>query len=625
MTTPDDLGLDTPTGSDLIAEGDDNISRNALVLAQLYDELRDDIAEADPFKGAVPNGSNIDTFRGGANRGYWNISTNNNAETMTGLPEPVAGVLHVLAATGHTSTTGVTTQIYAPYTFGATDPRLWVRTSADAVAGTFTPWVDVSYRPPTVTPWGRGVIPLNSDLNDMRGVDYAGAWAVNSNTQAQSHTNYPSGYAGTVEIVVAGSITTQTVRPYAWDNPNRPQVFVRTVSNITGPVWTPWVDIAAQTSGGGGGDSLPGHDVARGTAIRRRGGTIGTGGRAVVALRYDHGTANFRDKVLPLLRQHGLPSSICFNSRRWHLAEHDGLTGADVEPWCLEDGIEVWNHSATHQDSTGEAAIFDNIVTGLAELRAQFPLVAIDGWMPPGVTSTNPDGAFDGLNNGSTDEHWRAWAGQLILAHHGFATGYLPGTVWPADGQPIIGLRHHGIDQGTLSGVQDAVGEAIATGGRIEIFLHPSVVDTAGFITAATLASILAWIADQRDAGAIEVLTVGGLMVADSRADHRDDMLPPMGSAANLSASEPWTRQAPLTRRPMVRGGVRRIEVDIEATIAGTVTIEVEGCGTKTLTLPAGRHVLARHVTIPLNASRCWVQVTPSVAATVHQIAAKAA
>jgi hypothetical protein len=343
--------------------------------------------------------------------------------------------------------------------------------------------------------------------------------------------------------------------------------------------------------------------------------------------------------MLPKLPQHNLPSSICANSANWHRTENNGHTAATVQPWLLEDGVELWNHSRTHADVTGTAAIRDEVVTGLAELRDQFPKVAIDGWMPPGPTPLNPDvGMYDGYGNGSTDAQHDTYAGQLILANHGMATGYRAGNVLTLDGQPTIGARHYTWDSASLTNVQTRVQDAIAHRGGIILMLHPSLVDTAGYVTTATVSSVLSWVAAQRDAGLIEVMTVGGLLHADRDAltttltadtidvaPARHDLLPPLAAPVAVAAGATTTHTATADAWAYALGGVRRIDVEVETAAAGTVTVAVEGAGSRTLTIPAaGRRVLSRHVTIPTDATRCHVTVTSSVAATVHDISALA-
>jgi peptidoglycan/xylan/chitin deacetylase (PgdA/CDA1 family) len=481
--------------------------------------------------------------------------------------------------------------------------------------------------------WGEAELAADTDLNTVLDPGY---YPVTTTAVAESLVNAPRGastYPGTLEVMrTPNGILIQRFTEYA----SALRVWVRSTQSVTNNTMTPWRSLAFADEASG--VSSAGHTVRAQSARNRRGGVIGTGGKPVVALRFDHGWGNFGDIVLPLLRQHNLPASICANPRNWHRTENNGLTAADVEPWLVEDGVELWNHGATHNDATGQAAIYDEIVTSLAELRTQFPRVAIDGWMPPGPAAINPEvGVYDGYGNGSTDAQHDTYAGQIILAHHGMATGYRAGNVLPLDGRPTVGARHYTWDSASLANVQSRVNEAIDHRGGVILMLHPSLIGDTG-PSAALVADVLGWIAAQRDAGTIEVMTVGGLLHADRDATTttlttdtvdvapaRHDLLPALSAPVTLAAAASTTHSATADAWAYALGGVRRIDVELETTAAGSLTVAVEGAGTKTLTIPAaGRHVLSRHVTIPADATRCHVTVTPSVAATVHDVSALA-
>lgn len=62
----------------------------------------------------------------------------------------------------------------------------------------------------------------------------------------------------------------------------------------------------------------PPRDVLRSQLLARKGGVIGTGGRAVVALRFDDAPFAFRHKILPLLVSRGLPYTRVTTSYKIH-------------------------------------------------------------------------------------------------------------------------------------------------------------------------------------------------------------------------------------------------------------------------------------------------------------------
>ena len=109
MTTPSELGLVTPTGQDWTRDGDNAITTNAQVVAEVYDELK----ALDTWRGAVPNGTNLDHMAGRTWRGDWGVgedSTGTQISSLVNLPEVIQGVLSV-----KTTNTGFSVQIYEPY------------------------------------------------------------------------------------------------------------------------------------------------------------------------------------------------------------------------------------------------------------------------------------------------------------------------------------------------------------------------------------------------------------------------------------------------------------------------------------------------------------------------------
>lgn len=244
------------------------------------------------------------------------------------------------------------------------------------------------------------------------------------------------------------------------------------------------------------------------------GGTIYTHGRGAVALRFDHGLGNFRDLVLPLLRKHSLPFALALNSRNWDRAENGGVTQATVRDWVTNDRAEIWNHGATHGNATTEEDLRDEIVTGLAELKAQIPNANIDGWMVPGVGTPG----YDGFNAGTTPEaFYNTVSGRLILENHAVSSGYFPGTARRVlDGTIRQGQNHYTLDARTLADAKGQIDAAQKEGTGLQLMLHPSVMNADGNITTAVLGQIFAYIAAERDAGRLVVLSPYQMMLADS-------------------------------------------------------------------------------------------------------------
>ena len=274
--------------------------------------------------------------------------------------------------------------------------------------------------------------------------------------------------------------------------------------------------------------------------LSARGGAIGTSGVAAVALRFDHGLANFKNTILPLLTARQLPASLAINPSpdNMALAENTGVTWADVADWTMEKGIEVWNHSFTHAESVGADAIYRNIATDpLAVFATELPNSTIEGFVVPGGTAD-----WEGWTPTNTPEHFgsKYVAGRAVLGNHALCTGHLGGAIWSLSGDVINGRRHFGADTETSVNVISMITRTQLVKGGLTIMMHPSLLNSSGMSTA-TLTAILDHIVAERDAGRLVVLTMSGLMGADVKSSYRNNIIAP------FSANTPWTLQTNYT------------------------------------------------------------------------------
>ncbi|MEX3600480.1 polysaccharide deacetylase family protein [Kocuria carniphila] len=244
----------------------------------------------------------------------------------------------------------------------------------------------------------------------------------------------------------------------------------------------------------------------------RRRPVVKTGGKPVLALRFDHGLANFNTMVVQHLKRLDLPAAICLNAGDWARTENNGVTKEMVNTWVGEGWLEIWNHALNHVDITDPAKFQEQIVTGLKQLRADLPAATIDGFMPVG------SGPYIDFNGGNTVESWWSTdAGRLILQHHAVASGYIPGTVYRVlDGQPRQGQGHFTVDTMTLDDMQVRVEGAYSPVRGVQLMLHPSRLDTTGYLTSADYVAFLEWVAAERDAGRLVVLGAYDMLRADA-------------------------------------------------------------------------------------------------------------
>ncbi|AXH44405.1 tail protein [Arthrobacter phage Kumotta] len=273
---------------------------------------------------------------------------------------------------------------------------------------------------------------------------------------------------------------------------------------------------------------------------RRRGGVIGTDGKAVVSLRFDHGLNNFASIVVPLLRKYSLPALQAMNAREINSTLNGPRDWAECIGWWANDGIEFSNHTATHDSAgtagtpEGRANAYDEIVNGLAELKANLGnQFQPEIFTPAGGVTVGEKALFDG---GKTSEaFWNTYYGQLVMQHHPATHGYVGGSMLPLPQDMGIGQTIIGMDSNTAAGLKASVDDAVRFGAAVQFMGHPSEINKAGgYITTEQYEEFFAYVAQLRDQGKLEVLTATGLLLADPTSKHRHNFLAPYGWASGM-------------------------------------------------------------------------------------------
>lgn len=320
-----------------------------------------------------------------------------------------------------------------------------------------------------------------------------------------------------------------------------------------------------------------------------------------MALRFDHNMTAFQSTVLPELVARALPASQCHFVNE--MSPQPGYTGdtstgsswGQVEANAIMHGVEVWSHGWSHTDASGTDALRHEFVESRAELERVMPLVEVTGLMVPGVLGTK----FDGFSSAMSDP--AAWtkyeAGRIIAATYASCDGH--GGILSAPGVPL-GWQSLTIDTATSSA--SAIGvlnEAADTATGAVIMVHPRTVG--GSLSLSTLREILDHIVALRDAGRIEVLTVGGLAVADPGSTWRHDLGRPL-STYTLGKGWAVTGDA-LTGTGPTGGAVAAINISRSAWVMGhprEAWATVTGAGTVSLTVQdvAGSPALDRTVSM---------------------------
>ncbi|MHC6176250.1 pyocin knob domain-containing protein [Glutamicibacter sp. X7] len=572
-----------------------------------------DSLEATKFvRGTMPLGTNVNNLRV---PGLYIVPSQTYAESMVNLPVVYPGVFLVYAY--NDSSVIVAKQTYT--TYGNARGEEYVRVSTGST--TWRGWEDKGA--------DYGIAPAGLDL-DTLGQGKIGVQAPNHTTIVNGP---PGAGPGIIMTDVSRQFTIMKVQRYYEYGGTGGQgglVWVRTSDSFT--TYGPWKDITA-TGGGTGIDYAVenpwANEQRKQWFIRRRGGFIGTGGMAAVAIRIDHGAVNMRDLVLNELVARSLPWGMAINpaQSRLDLPENAGVTWSDYNDWARIKGMEPWNHSYSHSNAETTSAFMQQIVGGRDLLQQNMPSSAIEGWMVPGV------GAGGYLGQSSTnqiDSFFAYEAGRIIMSSHAVSSGYGGGDIRPQVGALVDGQDHYGLDGATDASVVVAmIQQAQDTGGLVQLFLHPSQIGLTDKTTVSVLNQVWDYLAAERDAGRLMILSPSGLLLADPSKESRANLLrfsdfqPLAGRvwSTTWENTTGWTQGAggvststggvltqlvPEHAIKHARGALYEVIAEVSSTggaMARIGSTTLAGA-TKDITVPAGQTLTIRqHVTIPLDSS----------------------
>lgn len=433
--------------------------------------------------------------------------------------------------------------------------------------------------------WGRidnavQVLVSSDDIDDLTD----GTYTPISNTAATA-LGLPSANVGPLTQYSQGGNRQQTWTPISSD----PRIYIR--SRISGN-WTAWSVI---TPGGGGGGASGGgveREMRLAQANARRGGVYGTNSVAVFALMFDHGTNNFIAKVLPLLKKYNFPCGLGLNSRMYEssylfASSDDQTTFAQIQTEALRNGVTIWNHGQKH--NAGGAT---EIIGGRDELTASLPKITIENWLHTGT--------YGDFESGSDfPKYWENTIGSTIMNGHAYLTGDIQEPIKPLSGQPKPGYDGTWVDSGqsALDILKSQIQDAQKTGGGVMMRQHPMYLDSGSYLSTTQLDTFLGWVAGERDAGRLLVLTPDLLNLADAGRSERRNLLDGAGGAGTQS------RTVDLVRNALACGSVNEIQSTVKVTGAGTVILKATTSGlskTATINVPSGAWVDVRtFFTIP--------------------------
>lgn len=410
---------------------------------------------------------------------------------------------------------------------------------------------------------------LGDDLDDYRDEQHEGTWWIYNTSEAVTIENRPPFTGGfNLEVRRIFAVVWQIAHP-AGEAPQR-TIMARKYTLLGGAQWSDWFPYAGEgASGGGSTDSymVPHrHDMLKNRNRLGHGGTIGVGGKVAVGLSFDHGFAKYRDILLPHLIRLGLPHAVAVNTSILGSGESEGVTYSHLQDWAINHGVVLANHGRSHADATTEEGIHDMLIGSLDLLHEHCPKTIVDTMIAPGTSGTG----FNGFNNGMDDytKWWTHPAGRIMIDYHASVTAGLHGMALPLDGDPVQSMDRVGFDYGShASVIQNRVTALQGTGMGIQIFNHPSLIDKTGYTTSTRVVQFLEWLAAERDAGRVEVLSSSAFAWAVSGTEKRHDLIAGMtwsGEAVTVPLTPLWD---------WARGYQRQLSVTCSTAADVTLTV----------------------------------------------------
>ena len=373
-----------------------------------------------------------------------------------------------------------------------------------------------------------------------------------------------------------------------------PEIWIAQTNGSGG--WSRWARITSATSSTFGDGALAREAIVS-HGLHKRGGVIGTAGKGAVALRFSHHTKFFEEKIVPLLKKYRLPWAQVINPGN-HGTGNDTMTWENLTREVHETGGEIWDHGQTHSNFTTEEEADYELGTSLEDLRAAMPSVHIDCFAAYG------SGDMMGMKGWDTPEKFATYGGKILLSKYFIVNGLFPGQVRRSNAQSFIGAPYAPLDNMSLAQVRGRVNAARDTQGAVMFMLHPNYLDQEGRMTTAQLDEALGYIASERDAGRIRVLSTAGQILADSSAEEQN--LLQTGAAGELSGT--WSESV----SSLVSAASNGLPHEAESWVKGTgeVTLKI------VVNSPTRPLSIEHTVTLSGESQRLGVPITPPLDAT---------
>lgn len=562
----DSISFVAAEGMTSLVEAVLNATPGGAVIGQMLALGREEIAAAlsrisgDPRwrRGSLDSSTVLNNFASEADQGIWAVTSAATAKSLK-LPVESAGALTVVWLAG--AGTPYAIQMWEPLTTG----ERWVRTNQSYG---WSAWknrvadVDAKLANNAV----RFIAQAATADSDFSKLGKVGQWRVPTAELAASIPGLPEDASqGILTAYSTTGSTTATIRVYQGLDG---RVWAQGL-NVATSSYLPWSELGAGGAASGGAVPLTAR-ARREQLIQSRGGRIGTGGKGVVAFRFDHNLRAFEDTILPMLEARGLPASMAHFVDEMNpnpTYSRDDSTGSNWSTVAshFTRGVEVWSHGWSHTDAADRKSMYKEIVESRAELEKQVPSADVQGWLQPGLEGTKYGGLGEVFSQ--PEKHASTYAGALIEATYGAHDR--SGTTFTPLGSKTFGCLW--IDSATSPDATiAAIDQAASLGMGIVIAMHPSQLGKG--ISSGTFTAILDHIVGLREAGKLEVLTLAGMSVADPSTTWRHTITPEL-SAWSGSATTKMTTAVSVTAHEYMRGSAREVVADVSG--VGTVTLTV--------------------------------------------------
>lgn len=279
-------------------------------------------------------------------------------------------------------------------------------------------------------------------------------------------------------------------------------------------------------------------------AQRGKGGVVGTGGKAAVSFRIDHGVQQWLDVIWPMFKARGIPASLgVVTSAIGNPAfsyEGTSYTWAQLRAEARK-GFEVWCHTATHgvPATATRQAYYDAAIAPKAVIESN-GLKCI-GYQQPGAGGS-PNTIPDWSGNWVPGTSWNSELGQQLMAAYGLIeiNGEGGGALRQLPAQDND-LGWYTLDSNTLAGMKVRIDQAIQYGWAVKFMLHPAFIVGNGYpFKESDVAALLDYVKEKVDGGQLVALTASGFQFAD-RSANRLDLMWDNDFATAAGAGAPWT------------------------------------------------------------------------------------